>query len=439
MNTLQTCTHLPVCEIMIKHLLGMESAEVRNQSVPSRGFVFGRGTDGYFAIKPETQDGHIMVVGGVGTGKSTCIVMPTLRVWQARVFAIDIKGELSNYAKKYRFNIKVFSPQDRNAYGYDPYAFLKGCNNIAQEMRAIVQCLIPLTPEIKDPFWIESAQDFLTGAMLYYYDLGHSFVDTLMQIQLSGAENLIEAIFNSDNNKARLYISSFVNMAEKTLSSVFATVSRAITPLVTDDDVVSALSRSNTIEPVDLEYGYDVFLNVPEHLLRQWKNLLGLMVNQFLMFFERRNESHDMPPILFLLDEFPRLGKIPFIMDGLATLRSKKVSICLILQSLAQLDVIYGKDERRIISDTCAYKAILSATDPDTQDYFSKLVGTYEKRKQTTTSAFINPMGNSKSITTEEKPIIKPADFATLRDVVLLHPFEKGFTRVEKVPWWGMG
>ena len=418
--------------------MGLEPAKIRAQSVPSRGFVFGRDSNGCFVIKPESQDGHIMVVGGVGTGKSTCIAMPTLRAWQSRIFAIDIKGELSDHAKKYRQNIKVFNPQDTKAYGYNPYAFLNGCNNTAQEIRAIVQCLIPLTPDIKDPFWIESAQDFLTGAMLYYYDSGHSFVDTLMQVQLNGAENTIEVISNSNNNKARLYIGSFVNMAEKTLSSVFATVSRAITPLVTDDDVVSALSHKNTIEPVDLEYGYDIFLNVPEHLLRQWKSLLSLMVNQFLIFFERRTEGSETPPILFLLDEFPRLGKIPFIMDGLATLRAKKISICLILQSLAQLDVIYGKDERKIIADTCAYKAILSATDPDTQEYFSKLVGTYEKRKHTTTSAFFNPMGNSKSVTTEEKPIIKPADFATLRDIVLLHPFERGFVRIEKVPWWGM-
>ena len=263
---------------MIKRILGLESTAVTNQQAPSQGFVFGRDADGYFVIKHEDKDGHIMVVGGVGTGKSTCIVMPTLRAWKSRVFVIDIKGELSNYAKKYRPRIKVFSPQNRNAYGYDPYAFLNGCNNISQEIRAIVQCLIPLTPDNKDPFWIESAQDFLTGAMLYYYDIGYSFIDTLMQIQLSGAENLTNTIFNSNNVKARLYIGSFVNMAEKTLSSVFATVSRAITPLVTDDDIVSALSRTKTIEPVDLEYGYDIFLNVPEHLLRQWKNLLSLMV-----------------------------------------------------------------------------------------------------------------------------------------------------------------
>ena len=409
-----------------------------NRQAPAHGFVFGK-SEGDYIIKPETRDGHIMVVGGVGSGKSSCIAMPTLRAWQSRVFAIDIKGELSNYSKKYRPNIKIFNPLDKNAYGYDPYAFLEGCSNKAQEIRAIALCLIPLTPDITDPFWIESAQDFLTGAMLHYYEQKHSFIDTLMQIQLNGAETIVETISSSkENSKAKLYMGSFTNMAEKTLSSVFSTLSRAITPIVTDDDVVSALSRRNKIEPSDLEFNCDIFLNVPEHLLKQWKNLLSLMVNQFLMFFERRNENHDLPPILFLLDEFSRLGKIPFIMDGLATLRSKKISICLILQSLAQIDVLYGKDERRIISDTCDYKAILSAKDPETQDYFSKLVGTYEKKKDTNNNPLFNPMGMSKSTTTEEKPIIKPADFANLKDIVLLHPFEGGFARVQKVPYWEM-
>ena len=423
---------------MIKRLLGIESEEIRNNQAPNRGFVFGRDSDGHFVIKHEDKDGHIMIVGGVGTGKSTCIVMPTLRAWKSRIFVIDIKGELSAYAKKYRPRIKVFSPQDKSAcgYGYNPYAFLRDSTNLTQEVRAIAQAVIPLPPETKDPFWIESAQTLLTGAILHYYTLGYSFIETLREVQQNGAKRLIETVSNSPDDTARLCMGGFVDMTEKTLSGIFAELSRCIISLVTDSDIVSALSSENTIEPVDLEYGYDIFLSVPEHLLRQWKNLLGLMVNQFLMFFERRNEGSNLPPILFLLDEFPRLGKIPFIMDGLATLRSKKITICLILQSLAQLDAIYGKDERRIISDTCAYKAVLSATDPDTQEYFSKLVGTYEKEKPTMTKALFNPLGNSRSVTTEEKPIIKPADFATLQDIVLLHPFDRGVTRVAKVPYW---
>src|SRR5512138_2098341 len=109
----------------------------------------------------------------------------------------------------------------------------------------------------------------------------------------------------------------------------------------------------------------------------------------FLNHFERRHESND-TPILFLLDEFARFGKLEGIVHGLATLRSKKITICILIQSLAQLDATYGQEQRKIIADNCGYKAILRATDADTQRYFSQLVGTeLQKQKSYTSSGFI--------------------------------------------------
>lgn len=67
-------------------------------------------------------------------------------------------------------------------------------------------------------------------------------------------------------------------------------------------------------------------------------------------------------PILVLLDEFPLLGKMDAITNALTTLRSKKVTFCLMLQSIAQLDAVYGQDTRKIIVDNCQYKAILNIT-----------------------------------------------------------------------------
>ena len=413
---------------------------------PTHGFVFGKHNDNY-VIKPEDKDGHILVVGGVGRGKSSCIAMPTLRAWKSPVFAIDIKGELSGYARKYRPSMRIFNPQDKNAYGYDPFMFLSTSSNPAQEARAIAQAIIPLPPDTKDPFWIENAQTLLTGAILHYSSIGYSFIETLQEMQEKGVISLITTLAESTNKKAQLCAGGFIDMIDsqgspnKTLAGIFAEVSRGIISLVLDDDIVSALSREEVITPEDLEFGYDIYLNIPEHLLRQWKNLLSLIVNQFLLFFERREEKQDMPQILFLLDEFPRLGKIPFIMDALATLRSKRITICLILQSLAQLDMIYGQNERKVIADTCAYKAVLSATDPETQEYFSRLVGTYDKLK-TSKGVVKRPIlgtatSKNESTSTEDRRIIKPEEFSTLDDIVLLHPLvAPGFLRIEKVPYY---
>lgn len=400
------------------------------------GVVFGENYSDYI-IKPEYLDGHVLVVGGVGSGKSSCIAIPTLRGWNDVVFAIDIKGELHEKTKRYRPNIRVFNPLDVNSYGYDPFYCLRTSQNPAQEARAITQALIPLPQETKDPFWIESAQNILTAAILHCNGRGASFSHTI-EVVLKGAPKMqLDTYSRSETVEARYCVSSLAGMKEETISSIMAEISKNVVHFVTDKALISALSRSKNITPEDLEYGYDVYINIPEHLLRQWKSLMTLMVNQFLTHFEKRPEENA-SPVLFLLDEFPRLGKVSAMLDGLATLRSKKICICLIIQSLAQLDTIYGHNERRVIADTCAYKAILGATDADTQEYFSRLVGTYDKPMTSygaQSEAYTGlPKGSSVTTYEMERRIIKPEEFGLLRDIVLLTPY--GVCRVDKVPYY---
>lgn len=182
--------------------------------------------------------------------------------------------------------------------------------------------------------------------------------------------------------------------------------------------------------------GYDIFCCIPEHKLEEWKDLLGMMCNQFLKSFERRGEGNK-TPILFLIDEFPRLGKIEAISNGLATLRSKKIHIALIVQSKSQLNAIYGKDVAEVIADNCPYKAILKASEPETQEWCSKLVGTYDKKKVSSNyNADILGVGKGQgtSSSTEEKRIIKPEEFAYLKDVVCVFP--NGYKRLQKANYY---
>jgi len=425
------------------------------------GIFFGR-KNNYTIIKPREADGHVLVVGGVGSGKTSCVAIPSLLQWNrsddnGRIFCIDIKGELYSKTKDFKPDAKVFDPLRADTYGYDPFYFLHSTDNRAQEAHAIALALIPLTPDVREPFWIECAQNLLTGAMLYYYNQGLSFIDTLTKIQSTPIADLVYDIHDdcrkiSDNpdktadekdtaNEIILFINNFVDMESRTLYSIYSTLSNNIVPIVANKNMCYCLSRDENISPADLENGADIFFCIPENLLKHWKNLISLIVNQFMSHFERRPDMTDTdmsaPPILFLLDEFPRLGKIDGITDALATLRSKKITICPIIQSLAQLDRIYGKETRQIIVDTCQYKAILNVTEADNQEYFSKMVGTYEKLKYSSDarqSPIGTPAGSGAGITTEERRTIKPEDFATLTDIVLFTPH--GVYRVNKAPYY---
>lgn len=411
----------------------INSELIKNRS----GFIFGKKNKTYIT-KPEDKDGHILVIGGAGSGKSSCIAIPSLRSWNQRVFAIDIKGELYDKTENFRPNKKVFKPSDiNNRYGYNPFYLLKNSDNLSQDVKEIALAMIPLPQDTKDPFWINSAQNLLTGSMIYCYKKNLNFIQSIERIQTTPVQEMIQEITESDCLEAKLFCNQFVGMDIKTLSGIFTEVSNSIMIFATDKQLKNALSKSEFVVPEDLENGTDIYICIDEHKLEQWKSLLTLIVNQFLKHFERRSEVAA-TPTLFLLDEFARLGKIETVLNGLATLRSKKVTIAILTQSLAQLDMIYGKSARQVISDNCSYKAILSATDAETQDYFSKLVGTYDKQKISNNANFeeYTNLGKGKGIskTTEEKRIIKPEDFAYLKDIVMLSPM--GYFRVDKAPYY---
>jgi type IV secretion system protein VirD4 len=248
---------------------------------------------------------------------------------------------------------------------------------------------------------------------------------------------LIKAVAENTTTPAVMfYLNNFVNMNEKTLLGVFAELSRNITLFITDSNVSTALSKDKVITPDDLERGHDIFINISESRLRQWKGMLTLIVSQFLRHFENRPDKNN-SPILFLLDEFARLGKLEGITDGLATLRSKKITICPIIQDLAQLDLIYGKTARQVIVGTCQYQVILNVTDGDSQKYFSELLGKYRELKISTTQNFDTTnlsTGRSTHANIEDRPRLESWDFYTLPDIILLTPY--GFCRVDKEPYY---
>jgi type IV secretion system protein VirD4 len=411
----------------------MRKIDERLKMEKTHGFILGDGVS-----KPETEDGHIMIVGGVGSGKSSCIAIPSLLSWRNSAFVIDIKGELhknSQFPKNYR--AKVFNPFRANSYGYDPFYTMLGSFDQVQEAQAIAHALIPLPPKTDDPFWIQSAQNLFSGAILHFYNKDFSFIETVTAILDTKITDLLDEIYTSETENARRFVAGLMDMKPQTVSSILTVLSNHIIIFATNEYVKHALTREEKITPKDLENGTDIYICIPEHMLKQWKNLLTLMVSQFLTHFEQRSDR-DADPILFLLDEFARLGKIEGIVDGLATLRSKKITIAIILQSLAQLDLHYGKESRQVIADTCQYKAILNVTDVESQEYFSKAVGTYDKIRVVKSQQYdrITNFKSGSSVTTmkEDKAIIKPHEFATMEQIVLLTPF--GAFKVNKKPYY---
>ena len=151
------------------------------------------------------------------------------------------------------------------------------------------------------------------------------------------------------------------------------------------------------------------------------------MANQLIRTLEQRpqrtfSSGTELPPILVLMDELSRLGKFPAITSGLMTLRSAGVTFAIFIQSIASLDEIYGHTTARVILDNCSYKVILGASDVESQQYLSNLVGSVATPQGSISESynmFTNQViGYSRNIGVTLEPVIYPQEFSSMTDVV---------------------
>lgn len=404
------------------------------------GVVFGKASrGGGWVCRKENGQDHILVFGAPGLGKSQSIVIPSLHCWNGGKFIIDIKGEL--YDNRPAGAADMVSLAGDSELGYDPFTLI---DDLSQDLhdtcRDIALTLVPPNPKESDPYWTEAAQNLLSSALITGKGEGLSFLECMEAITALGASGLVDWLTEVRDYRASAYTSQFIDMERgKQLASVYSTVINKIAVFTVDESIRSMLSKpiGCNINPMMLLAGTSIYVCIPEHKIEQYKNVISLIVNQtlrFCMTFENNNPKRT----LFMIDEFSRLGYIPIIKDGLATLRSKGVCIALITQSLAQLRDIYGKDVTDSLLDLCSMKAILSASG-ETAELFSRMVGDSIQRmsnKGTSSKQFDIGQGASSGYSEQYQAKIRPAELANLGDDLILLEPTTGYVRVRKMPFY---
>lgn len=420
-------------------------------------FFFGMKSEemfrsGEFVGKPVSQDAHILVAGESGRGKTQCIVLPTMSTWMGSQIILDVKGDLYGYWRRLNKNNSkrcIHFSLGESRFKYDPFAPLRhgGEENLAGNARDLAMALIPQSPSVADPIWLQCAQNFLTGVILFYYGLGSSFLDTMVQIQTRPIGEVITEICLSNNDVAKIYLNKLGEVQGNVIGNIgmeLSNLSLFITDSAIRDVLPDTADEKNLLDWQEFNTSYDpldVILTVPEAIIERSAPMIRLLVNQLIKTLEQRDQSdylaRKLPPVLIMLDEFARIGTLPAIKSGLRTLRSRGVTFALFIQSLADLEENYGDTGGKVIVENCPYKVILGASDVASQEYWSKLVGTVEQTAKYA-SLFNTPVVDeifrlSAPFSDAQIPIIEPSEFLTMQDAAVVTP--EGFFRVKKAPF----
>ena len=415
------------------------------------GIFFGfplKGADRcqFYAGRPMKEEGHILCSGGPGSGKTQSMVKNTIKTWSGLQVILAIKGDLAAFCKRIARrtgrDIVVFSPmeQDSGVY-YDPFAPVRrDLSNIAGHMWDIAAALIPDNGTKEQTIWVMTAQNFLAGALTYYYSRKKSFVEAIDLLSKKPVSDLVGEIMERGGDVAKSFVGALQDVPGNVLQNIglelnslarFCSIP-AIRNALTDTGRGSldwyAVSASK--HPVM------AVLAFPEASFDQCEPLYRLVINQLIKALETRSDIYDNPgmlPFLIQLDEFVRLGKVPAIIHGLSTLRSRGVSFALYIQSMANLESVYDIHGAREIRDNCAYHVVMNAMDVESQRYLSAMVGTVICPTLSANISATSPeedsfdclptLNSSIQVGTERQPAVQPEKFRTLKQVVVASPY----------------
>lgn len=217
-------------------------------------------------------------------------------------------------------------------------------------------------------------------------------------------------VYMTDATVADIYIVSRLSrkpIGRPVIYTMVDAYSRLITGVyalklfATNEKIKNALHKTasyeQSISPATLETN-SIYIYIPDEKLKIYGDLLRIITAQSMEYFSARPKGNKQM-ILFCLDEFASFGKLQ-ITESLRKLRKRHIRIMVLTQSLADLDMIYGKDERKAMLGNFKFTVLLGCKDTETQEYFSKMIGDKPS------------FGDDEN--KNNRPIIRPAELAHL-------------------------
>ena len=377
---------------------------VYRHPVQAKGILFGK-KFGLLAYSPEQDEGHILVLGPSGTGKTSALLIPTLRSWQGTALVVDISGDIS--ANVNTPNKIVFDPTAESCIPYDVFASINAVTDETEQQERLEQLAYLLLPDKANDseagiFFTKNGRKMIAAALICYYGMGWGFIKICEHFLGNDWRSLLNDIAKQQNPIANMFISSFAGASEQNTAGCKQAADDALKLFATNEKIKNALrtptSYEQSISPATLETN-SVYVYIPEEKLEIYGDLMRIITAQSMEYFSARPKENKQM-ILFCLDEFASFGKLQ-ITPALRRLRKRRIRILVLTQSVSDVDMIYGKDERIAMLGNFKFTVILGCKDTETQEYFSKMIG--EKRSLLATDPNQKP-----------QPIIKPADLAHL-------------------------
>ena len=401
------------------------------------GVIFGR--KGNKVLYSEaTKEQHCFVCAGTGKGKTSSLLIPTLRSWTGSSMTIDISGDISKNCPDME-NKMVFEPEDPNTITYNVFSMIDKMNTTDEQNEALCQLailLMPESPNMNDNarFFLMNGRKILMASLIAFYHENLDFCEICRKIVSSSWQALFNEIDATGDQEAVMYINGFVGANEANTAGCYQQTCEAINLFATNKNVINSVRRpgngKTALEPSYIETS-NIFVIVQDEKLELYAPLMNIIVSQFMQYISSRVvEKGKSKTILLALDEYASLHiDSGMILEATRKYRKRLCRLMILTQNLADLIILYGQNVTRGLIGNFDYKVLLGGLgDLESLETFSKLIGYKETKKR---SVSRSASGTSRTESEDKEYIIEPSELDRLGDdMILISP--EGYFRLQK-------
>lgn len=349
--------------------------------------------------KKHRRNLNVLVCGGSGAGKTRFYCKPNIMQCSKNISYVltDPKGEIlratGKMLERKGFEIRVLdlvNMQKSNCY--NPFKYLKTDNDVQRLVTNLFKATTPKNSSTADPFWDVSASMLLLALIFYLkyeaIDEEQNFSMIMEMLQYGEVkeddenyQSPLDILFKkleqrAPNHIALKYYKAYRSGAARTIKSIQITLASKLEKFnleslasltITDEMDLSSIGEKNVA----------LFAIIPDNDT-SFNFLVSILYTQlFQQLFYLADYKYEgaLPKhVHFVMDEFANIA-LPDDFDKiLSVMRSRNISVSIILQNLAQLKALFEKQWENIIGN-CDTFLYLGGNEQSTHKYISELLG----------------------------------------------------------------
>ncbi|MCR6736608.1 MAG: type IV secretory system conjugative DNA transfer family protein [Afipia sp.] len=295
-------------------------------------------------------EASLLTIAPSGKGKTQCHVLPALASYRGPAIVLDIKGECHEHTAAWRSaNIGPvirFNPvEPEHSASYNPLAFVDDHPDELWESARFLAELLVVTRSQHDPTWESQGKDLLTLIIAYVV------VNEADARKMSQVLDLVATIGLADMFATVSHVDCPLPSAMKRVAARFGQMAKAAPRQF--EGVLSGASQHLQVwegpklervtghsdwHPEDLATAPcpTLYLCIPPNAIETYAPVLRVIIGQHVRRLMRR-DSKPAAPILFMLDELPRLGRMEPVREALEVGRSYGIKLWMFAQYAEQI------------------------------------------------------------------------------------------------------